>query len=130
MGDVGEDPGGDGVTGPAASESFVATLRDLVRWLDGEGLSAAVIGGVAVSTHGRPRMTRDVDLLALVNEGDWQEFFRKSSEYGFETRRGDAVDFANRTRVVLLSPSDRSRPRRHPGRPALRVRGGGTCDSG
>ena len=88
--------------GPAASESFVATLRDLVRWLDGEGLSAAVIGGVAASTHGRPRMTRDVDLLALVDEGHWQDFISKSEEYGFETRRDDAVEFAYRTRVVLL----------------------------
>jgi predicted nucleotidyltransferase len=90
------------VTGPAESASFVAALRDLVRWLDGEGFPAAVIGGVAASTHGRPRMTRDVDLLALVAKGSWQGFIDKSGEYGFEPRRADAVEFAHRTRVVLL----------------------------
>lgn len=47
------------------------TLADAVAMLDARGIGCAVIGGLAVSLRGLPRMTVDVDLVihADVNDG-------------------------------------------------------------
>jgi len=41
--------------------SLLAALTDVVKWLDAAKMPSMVIGGVAVSFLGRPRMTQDVD---------------------------------------------------------------------
>ena len=46
-----------------------AALRDLVAWWQDQEISGVVIGGVAVSILGRPRLTLDVDaVFRPVNE--------------------------------------------------------------
>ena len=42
-----------------------ATLADAVAWLSSRGLPCALIGGLAVSLRGQPRMTVDVDIVVL-----------------------------------------------------------------
>jgi predicted nucleotidyltransferase len=61
-----------------------------------------VIGGVAASLLGRPRLTRDVDALVLVGESRWAEFLAAGTEFGFIPRRSDALAFAHETKVLLL----------------------------
>lgn len=39
---------------------LLAALRDLVLWFENADIRGAVIGGVAASLLGRPRVTRDV----------------------------------------------------------------------
>jgi hypothetical protein len=48
-----------------------------------------VIGGVAASLRGKPRLTNDVD--ALVLEADAETLLRSGSEFGFEPRIADAA---------------------------------------
>ena len=43
------------------------TLADAVAMLDARGIGAALIGGLAVSLRGQPRMTVDVDLVILAD---------------------------------------------------------------
>ena len=43
-----------------------STLERLARRLDDEGISYAVIGGMALNLHGYQRVTRDVDVLLTV----------------------------------------------------------------
>jgi len=45
-----------------------ATLADLMKWFEGEGLRAAVIGGVAAGVHGRPRLTEGVDAVVFSDD--------------------------------------------------------------
>lgn len=47
---------------------LLAALRALVAWLDATGTRGAIIGGVAASLLGRPRVTGDVGALVLVDD--------------------------------------------------------------
>lgn len=81
---------------------LLAVLRDLVAWLKAGKVPGVVIGGLAASLLGRPRLTRDVDVLVLVDEGHWAKFMVTGERHGFRVRRGDALAFAQETRVLLV----------------------------
>jgi hypothetical protein len=77
-------------------------LADLVKWLESAQISAMVIGGVASSFLGRPRMTQDVDALAILPEDQWDAAAEAARKFGIVPRIDQAVDFARRSRVLLL----------------------------
>jgi len=87
---------------PADPTPLLAVLRDLVAWLKAGKVPGVVIGGLAASLWGRPRMTRDVDALVLMDEGQWADFLTAGAGYGFNPRRDDALAFAQETRVLLV----------------------------
>ena len=78
------------------------SLADLSRWLDAEKIPGVIIGGIAASVLGRPRLTRDIDALAILPEDEWQRVVDSSAQYGIEARIDDALAFARRSRVLLL----------------------------
>lgn len=82
---------------------LLAALGDLVAWLEAAHISGVIIGGVAASLLGRPRVTRDVDALVLVSEEHWKEFLKLGMRYGFHPRRKDALAFAHKARVLLVT---------------------------
>ena len=104
--------------GTASSISIVAktpanahpekTLGALINWLRAQKVSGLIIGGIAASILGRPRLTRDVDVLILLEEKRWQTFLSAGRRFGFVPRLDDAVGFARRSRVFLVrhKPSD------------------------
>jgi hypothetical protein len=59
---------------PTELAPLLAVLRDLVAWWQAGKIPGVVIGGLAASLLGRPRLTRDVDALVLVEESNWGEF--------------------------------------------------------
>ena len=59
---------------PTELAPLLAVLRDLVGWWKAGKVPGVVIGGLAASLLGRPRLTRDVDALVLVEEANWGEF--------------------------------------------------------
>jgi hypothetical protein len=73
-----------------------------MRWLDAAHAPSMVIGGVAASVLGRPRLTQDVDALAILPEKDWQGAVELGTHYGISPRIENAVEFAKRSRVLLL----------------------------
>jgi len=81
---------------------LLAILADLIAWLKAEEVAGVVIGGLAASLLGRPRLTRDVDVLVLVDEGRWAGFLTTGAEYGFVPRRSNILTFAQQTRVLLM----------------------------
>jgi hypothetical protein len=72
----------------------------MMRWFDAEGIRAAIIGGVAASLLGKPRLTKDID--AVVLEADAEALIASGASYGFLPRIADAVEFARNTRILLL----------------------------
>ncbi|HEY2412923.1 MAG TPA: nucleotidyltransferase [Pirellulaceae bacterium] len=48
-------------------EPLHRTLVDAADFLDGEGIPYALIGGLAVSLRGQPRVTADVDMVILAD---------------------------------------------------------------
>lgn len=61
-----------------------------------------IIGGVAVSLLGRPRLTQDVDALAVLPEAEWEGMLAAAADYGIGPRIENAMEFARRSRVLLL----------------------------
>jgi hypothetical protein len=92
------------------NDGLLPALVDLTRWLTNEKVAGVVIGGVAVSFMGGPRFTEDVDCLVDLGNRDWADFFSSGAPFGFAGRIEDPVEFAARSRVLLLrhEPSDTS----------------------
>lgn len=98
--------------GSASSASIVAkrspilppeaTLSALVDWLRSEDVPGLIIGGIAASLLGRPRLTRDVDVLILLEEHRWERFLNAGVRLGFFSRIEGALVFARRSRVLLV----------------------------
>jgi hypothetical protein len=77
-------------------------LRDLIAWWQAGEVSGTVIGGVAASLLGRPRLTRDVDAIILVEEPRRESFLATGARFGFLPRRPDALEFARQSHVLLV----------------------------
>jgi len=88
------------------STSTIAPLLDAIAaalaWLRANDIDAAIVGGVAVAIRGRPRMTKDVDFLALADIDAWPRLVASATAHGLEPRIPDVLDFASTTRVLLM----------------------------
>src|SRR2546423_4302348 len=73
-----------------------------MRWLDAAHAPSMIIGGVAASVLGRPRLTQDADALAVLPEADWADAVRLAPQYNTLPRIEDALQFAKRSRVLLM----------------------------
>lgn len=87
---------------PDPLERLRAGLRDLVAWLQSSRTPCVVIGGVAAAVLGRPRVTADIDAVVLIEEARWPDFLEAGTAFGFVPRRPDCLEFAARTRVLLV----------------------------
>lgn len=65
-------------------------------------LPYAVIGGVAVTLRAAPRYTQDIDLLVWTTTSQWPTLVERAAAFGITPRRDDILEFAERTRVLLL----------------------------
>jgi len=74
-------------------------VQRLLAWCDNRGV---IIGGVAVSLLGKPRLTADVDVMLLSSVAEIPSLLNKAGEVGLEPRIPDVEDFARRHRVLLL----------------------------
>jgi hypothetical protein len=77
-------------------------VRDLAAFWAAEKVDALLIGGVAAALLGRPRVTRDVDALVWLPEGQWKDFLARSANFNLAPRADDALEFAREARVLLL----------------------------
>lgn len=82
--------------------TLLAALADLVTWLDAVKMPSMVIGGVAASVLGRPRLTQDIDALAILPEADWAKAMAAGAVHGILPRIENPLDFARRSRVLLM----------------------------
>src|SRR5690349_24967394 len=81
---------------------LLQAIGAVTAWLREADVPAAVIGGVAASLLGRPRVTKDVDLVALAEDSDLRRLLTLGHQHGIRQRAEDAIDFAKVSRVLLL----------------------------
>lgn len=72
-----------------------------MRWMTHERIAGTIVGAVAVAIRGEPRNTDDVDAV-IVDAMSWERILESAARYGFVPRIDDALDFAARSRVLLL----------------------------
>ena len=82
--------------------TLLAALADLMKWLDAANMPFMIIGGVAASVLGKPRLTQDVDALAILPEGEWANAVSTAARHGILPRIENPLDFARRSRVLLM----------------------------
>ncbi len=87
---------------PRVAGPLLQAIAAATAWLKQANIPAAVIGGVAASLLGHPRVTKDVDLVVLADDGDIARLLLLGREHGVAPRVADAVAFARESRVLLL----------------------------
>ena len=93
---------GTGVKSPQHLTPFLApllALQDLLAHFDDQGI---IIGGVAVSLLGKPRLTAGVDAMLLLSIEELPRLAEIAAQAGLTPRLADAEAFARRHRVLLL----------------------------
>lgn len=85
-----------------APDSLVPALAAVLAWLRSCDAPFAVVGGVAVGLLGRPRYTKDIDVLAGLDESRIPDVLASARLHRLEPRVPDAHAIALRTRVLLL----------------------------
>ena len=103
MGD--DKPAGPEQVSPAP---LLRALGAVAKWLEATATPGAIVGGVAASILGRPRLTEDIDVLVLLEPDEWPAFIAAGRQFGFVPRTDDALDFAGTGRVLLVThhPND------------------------
>lgn len=87
---------------PSTLRGLLGALEAVSSWLEDSGVGFAVVGGVAASLHGKPRVTKDVDIVAIAEDDAWTSLVESATDRGLKPRIADALDFARITRVLLL----------------------------
>jgi hypothetical protein len=87
---------------PVVPATLFAALADLVKWLDATKTPSMIVGAVAASILGQPRLTHDVDALAILPEADWASAVSTAASHGILPRIENPLDFARRSRVLLM----------------------------
>ncbi len=77
-------------------------LAAVQRLLTHFGERGMIIGGVAASLLGKPRLTADIDAVILLSVEELPELIAAAEQEGLVPRIPDAEDFARRHRVLLL----------------------------
>ena len=77
----------------------VTAVQQLIDAFNQQGI---IIGGIAVSLLGQPRLTADADAMLLVSLDDLPELLRVAQSVGLTPRIPDVIPFAHQSRVVLL----------------------------
>jgi hypothetical protein len=81
-------------------DRLLVPLAALMQWFSASRLRAAVIGGVAASIRGKPRLTKDIDAVILGEEPE--TLLETAAPFGLTPRIPDVLEFARKTRVLLL----------------------------
>jgi len=79
-----------------------APLRDLLAWWKLSRVSGAIIGGLAVSLVGKPRLTRDVDAVVSLADNAWDAFWNIGQSRCFRSRISDPLSYARQSRMFVL----------------------------
>ena len=83
-----DKPTGPGQVPPAP---LLRALGAVAKWLEATATLGAIIGGVATSILGRPRLTEDVDVLVLLEPDEWPAFLAAGWRFGFVPRTDDVM---------------------------------------
>lgn len=81
---------------------LLAAIAAVTAWLEDAGAPGMIVGGIAASLLGRPRLTQDVDALTSLPEDRWPTLVDVARTHGLVPRIEAPLDFAARTRVLLM----------------------------
>ena len=77
----------------------IYALQRLIEQFDNQGI---IIGGVAASILGKPRLTADADAMILLSVDDIAQLVALANQEGLIPRLPNTEEFARQNRVILL----------------------------
>jgi hypothetical protein len=83
--------------------SLLPALRAFCALLKKTKTKGMVIGGVASSLLGRPRLTADIDATVLLDDASIEPFLNQAIAHGLMPRIADPVGFVRRSAMLLLT---------------------------
>lgn len=99
---MGEDQEQSSRTAPLEISRLVEPLAALQRLLDQIDRPGVIIGGIAASLIGKPRVTADLDAVIMMSVDDLRELIDAARNEGLIPRIPDGIAFARKNRVLLL----------------------------
>jgi hypothetical protein len=81
-------------------------FREFLRCLNARSVRYLVVGGHAVSFHGYPRFTHDVDVVVLPDKDNVRALLAALEDFGFTGVNLGVADFLKPTTVVLGRPPE------------------------
>lgn len=81
---------------------LIIAMRALVHWLEENRTPYAVVGGVAAGVLGRPRSTKDVDVVAAIPIDVVEVALRQAGGFGFVPANKDALPLARKIRILQM----------------------------
>jgi len=87
---------------PQLPQTFLRVLSSLAEWFRDQQVPYAIIGGAAISFLAQPRATQDIDAVTWLDLADADGFIRSGARFGFFPRISDPIEFALKSRVLLL----------------------------
>lgn len=81
---------------------FESQLRVLVRFFSSQKIKYVVLGGVAVSVYGEPRLTGDIDVNILLGQNRIPELLKKFKKHGLSPVLARSKKIARETGVIPL----------------------------
>lgn len=82
--------------------SLLPALKAFCSLLKTSKTKGIVIGGVAASLLGQPRMTADIDATVLLEDKEVEVFLRQAAAHGLMSRLSNPIEFFRRSAMLLL----------------------------
>lgn len=94
---------GTGLMSPSEElRPFLKPLAALQRVISQSNCPGLLIGGIATSLLGAPRLTVDIDTMIILPDEHLSDFIEAALKEGFICRISQAENFARKNRVLLL----------------------------
>lgn len=77
-------------------------LKQLTKLMLNTKTDYAVLGGIAVSIYGEPRLTFDIDVNIIVDINKINDFLKKAKKYGFSPLPSKIEKFIENTGVIPM----------------------------
>lgn len=77
-------------------------LRVLTHFLSSQKIKYVILGGVAVSIYGEPRLTADIDVNIILDKSRLGDFLSIAGKYGFYLLSPDGEEIAKESGVIPL----------------------------
>lgn len=87
-------------------EPLFAPIRALQNLIERYGNQGIIIGGVAASILGKPRLTADADAMMLLSLDDISQLLELAKDEGLIPRLSNVEEFARQSRVILLQHAE------------------------
>lgn len=77
-------------------------LQALVKCLTAQKIKYVILGGIAVSIYGEPRLTADIDVNIIFDKRKINEFLKRVKKYGFYPSLPNTRKIVNETGVIPM----------------------------